>query len=82
MKKLWLLERTYDDIFSYDENYGFVICANTEKQARKIASLESGDENDSKTITSPWLRPEKSSCRQLIAENEKIGLILRDFNAG
>jgi hypothetical protein len=83
--KLWLLHGTgkdhkevgwheYAPIGDYDTNFGFVIAAETEEQARNIAAQEAGRE-----LADAWLNPERSVCQELIAPEEPQ-IILRDFH--
>lgn len=79
--KLWILERKldlpHDDNpwrFPYDKNHGFVIRAETEDSARKIANSRSADEGD------VWANDKYSTCIELISSGEE-GIILIDFNA-
>lgn len=59
----------------YNKAFGFVVRANTEKEARKLASKECGEEK-----TEAWLNPEYSTCVELLQEGESM-IILRDFAA-
>ena len=73
--KLWLLKRPEDDC-SWDEYDGFVIRAQNEVQARRIASENPGDEG-----ASVWLSSVLSTCEEL--KNQGIpGIVLSDFMAG
>lgn len=78
--KLWLLipingnEKPW--IPWYDKAFGFVVRADTEFAARKIASEFSGDEG--KTA---WLSESLSQCAELHSEGQE-GLIIREFAAG
>ena len=70
----------------YDKAFGFVIVANNEIEARKIANESGGDETGDRrclvyrTGGNPWLDPKQSKCIELKAENYKEGeMILRDF---
>ena len=73
MKHLWLLLR---DVGGYDEAGGFVVRAETEGEARKLAARMRGDEGED-----AWLNPYSSSCVRLRGIGP-TGVILRDFNAG
>ena len=89
--KLWLLRPveclSEDDPWEswYDKAFGFVVRAKTEKEARKFAHKEAGDENrgeflgkkTSKT-KSPWLNAKYSTCIVLYTYGEE-GIIIRDF---
>jgi len=60
----------------YDKSFGFVICAETEESARKIADKNAGDENlDDKH---PWLKTSWSTCKELLP-NDKEKLIMKDY---
>ena len=59
----------------YDCAHGFIIQAETEGQARLIASDNHGDEG-----SDAWLSPKWSYCVELIVEG-KSGVIMRDFHA-
>ena len=78
--KLWLLQRL-DARFGYDETQGFVVVAETEDEARKIAQKNGGDET---AWDSPfWTDSEMTTCRELRAEHfPEAKIILRDFSAG
>lgn len=71
----------------YDRAFGFVIRAESEEAARKIAHEHAGDENRGEFLrakiantTSPWLDPKYSSCEELNADGEPE-MVLRDFHA-
>ena len=85
--KLWLLQpvENLPDKYNpfepwYDKASGFVIRAETEKKARKIANKNGGDELGLDRKDKPWLDPKLTSCRELIPEG-KEQLILKDFRA-
>tara|TARA_Y100000034_G_C6687497_1_gene302561 strand:- start:118 stop:384 length:267 start_codon:yes stop_codon:yes gene_type:complete len=83
-KKLWLLEprNRRAELWDpwYDKAFGFVVCAETEEKARMIAQLNGGTEVGFEARKDPaWTDPTQSTCRELTAESEEIGLILRDF---
>lgn len=64
----------------YDKVFAFVVRAETEEEARKIAQDAGGDETDDKTgspIKYPWLDADLSECDELTAEGNK-GVIIRD----
>jgi len=78
--KLWLLKYINglpidDDPWEpwYDKNFGFVIRAETEHSARKIASGEHGAE-DAKA----WTEDKYSTCEELTPNGEE-GSIICDF---
>ena len=69
----------------YDKNFGFIIRAENEKEAREIGNENAGDENrveflNSKTANTktPWLDDKYSTCSEISNNGEK-GLIMRDF---
>jgi len=90
--KLWILrpqenlpenENPWDPW--YDKVFGFVIRAETEVDARKLAHKEAGDENRGEFLnskiantTTPWLDEKYSTCVELTAEGES-DVIIRDF---
>lgn len=65
----------------YDKNHGFVIRAESENDARKIAHNEAGDENNSKFSKEPWLDSKYSSCDVLLEDGE-AGLIMEEYLPG
>lgn len=78
--KLWHLyaaKNSKDDLWGYDCAYGFVVAAETEDEAREIAASKAGCEG-----ANTWRQPWNTVCEELRAENEKPGVILRDFVAG
>lgn len=77
--KLWLLERTLGSMLqcsNVDVANAFVIRAESEAKARKIASKYFGDEG-----ANAWLDPEQSACTMLDTSGN-AGVILRDYTAG
>jgi hypothetical protein len=80
--KLWLL-KPRDNLPENDNPWepwdkkalGFVVRAETEAQARRLAHLHAGAENHS-AIT-PWLEPDYSSCTELAAAGEP-GIVMCD----
>lgn len=90
VRRLWLL-RPVDGLPKdnpwepwYDKAFGFVVCAETEEEARKLANSEGGDETGPvkysvyRTGGDAWLDPKLSSCVELTADREK-GIVMRDF---
>lgn len=85
--KLWILRpvESLSDSESpwepwYDKAFGFVVLAADEKEARRLADKEAGDENrdnDCNTIH-PWLESKYSTCIELLVEGEPR-VIIRDF---
>lgn len=79
--KLWLLKpytnsSVFDDLWTWDCAFGFVVRAGTPKKARLLASKRHGDEE-----SGPWLNPKLVKCSQL-KPSGKESVILMDFNAG
>lgn len=62
----------------WDCNHGFVIRADSEQQARRMAAGVPGDEN--RLSPSPWLMPEHSTAEVLTADGD-IGMVMRDFHS-
>lgn len=75
MKRLYILE-SIKGWGMYDSAHAFIIRATDAKSARRMASMEAGDEGHN-----VWLNPKKTSCKILTASG-KTKVILRDFNAG
>lgn len=63
----------------YDKAFGFVIRAESEEKARKIADENAGDENGSGEMH-PWMNKKLSTCTELKNEG-KQELVLRDYSA-
>jgi hypothetical protein len=83
--KLWLLRPVPEDSLWkpwYDKSFGFVVRAETESHARKIAEENAGDENrqlgDANTERCAWLNATHSTCVELTPDGEP-GLIIVDF---
>lgn len=80
--KLWLL-RARDDLdpelspwnSPYNKNFGFVIRAFTEEDARTIANGNAYDENAN---GQPWLDADYSTCDELLADG-LAGAVISDF---
>jgi len=63
----------------YDKAFSMVIRAETEEQARGIAHIQAGDENNElDSVPAPWKDPAYSTCVELTAEGE-AGLIMREY---
>lgn len=60
----------------YDMNYGFVVRAETESQARDLAAKKAGDETPI-----AWLGAEFSTCIELLPDGQPE-IVLYDFHAG
>lgn len=71
----------------YDKCFGFVIRAETESQARLMASVQSGDEDglmskEEKKKDSVWLAPHLTVCHEIAYNvSGKEDTIIRDFHA-
>ncbi len=91
--KLWIL-RPVEDLPEgddpwhpwYDKCFGFVIRAETEEDARRIAHQHAGEENRGTFLEckitdtkEPWLDSKYSTCKELSAEGEE-GLIIEDVH--
>ena len=90
--KLWILEPV-DNLPAddnpwnpwFDKSFGFVVRANTENEARKLAHDNAGDENrgeflgkrKANTVT-PWLDPRYSTCIELTGDG-KCRVLMQDF---
>lgn len=68
----------------YDKVHGFIIRAESEEEARKIANQNGGDETGPikytvyRTGGDPWLDANFSDCVELTNEGDK-GVIIRDY---
>lgn len=80
MMRLWLL-RPVGNWYStppaawnpwYDKTFGFVVRAETEQQARAIASKESSDEG-----CNAWLDVWQSDCIELTTDGDE-GVVIQD----
>jgi hypothetical protein len=87
--KLWLLEpvenlNKNDNPWArwHDKAFGFVVRAETEVNARKIAASEAGDENNwvRKRKINPWIHVEYSTCIELLPDGPEE-MILCDFHS-
>lgn len=84
--KLWLLEAREDlpkDSTNpwhpwYDKTFGFVIRAETEYQARLIATLKGDDELQGNKDA--WLDSAYSTCVELLPDGE-LGVVLKNHHA-
>lgn len=74
--KLWLLERADTEVVGWDETRGVVVAAETEPDARELASKERGDEG-----SDAWLDPTRTTCGELIPGSVPR-VVLVDFKAG
>lgn len=68
----------------YDKAFGFVVRAETEKEARAIAQANGGDETRGdvgyERSVPVWTDPIHSTCVELTADGEE-GLVIMDFAA-
>ena len=72
--KLWLLKPVKDWDPWYDKAFGFVVSAESEEAARRIASVNHGDET-----SEAWINPRETSCVELKAEDFPNEVIIRNF---
>lgn len=87
--KLWLL-RPVNDLPEgdnpwepwYDKAFGFVVRAETEEDARKVADENSGDEKRGEFLrekiantTAPWIDAKYSTCIELTADGPQEMII-------
>ena len=71
--KLWILRPVEDWEPWYDKAFGFIVCAETKKEARKLASSDAG--NEGKEV---WFDSKLTSCKELKPIKKKR-IILKDF---
>lgn len=76
---LWILQVADPDFKGVDKNYGFVIRAASEFQARHIAQNAIADE--AYNAVDFWINPDHSTCVPL-DNGGAVGIILTDFHAG
>ena len=69
----------------YDKIFGFIVRAETEAEARKIANENAGYENIGESLSNktantkePWLDEKYSTCIELTGSGE-AGMIMEDF---
>lgn len=69
----------------YDKSFGFVVIAEDEASARRIAHENSGDENrgcflgkETAKTKAPWMDGKYSTCAELVADGEPR-LVMQDF---
>lgn len=80
--KLWILEPIYSEYHhEYDCALGFIIRAESEKEAKQYAQNQHGDESIN---TKYWIDYNLSSCKELTPDGNPgvIIVIMRDFNNG
>ena len=75
--KIFILGYVGFEMFTYDSNQGFVIIAEDEQEARKMAQNNICDEE--RFSRDFWLNNEFSTCKEL---EFKKGIVLTDFHAG
>ncbi len=83
VRRLWLIRPLGGGAWEpwYDKTFGFVVRADSEEEARKLANAEGGDETSrGERDGDPWLDPKQSICAELTADGEKC-VIIRDFAA-
>lgn len=79
--KLFLLKRVHPPRAYSDLSAAFVIAAETNSEARKLAKAKAGTYQDSDV----WLMPEHTTCRMLAADAAvwvRAGVIVEDFHGG
>lgn len=71
----------------YDKSFGFVVRAESEDDARKLAHSKAGDENRGEFMgqsiartKTPWLDPKYSTCVELSADGA-AEVVMQDFHA-
>lgn len=70
--KLWILRPVKDWVPWYDKNFGFIVRAETEYDARNLANRAFSDEGD------VWDEPEFTTCTELSTEGDQE-IIMTDF---
>jgi hypothetical protein len=83
--KLWILRPVEGLAYNidnpwepwYDKAFGFVVRADTEEEARKLAESDSGDESYGGT---PWLDAALSTCAELLPEGDAC-VVMKDFHS-
>jgi len=91
MMKIWILrpiltsgvqDTPWEGV--YDMNFGFIIRAETEEQARIAAQSNASDEAysfSSREVINCWMNPIQSTCIELSYDGP-MEIIMRDFHAG
>ena len=74
--KLYILKEKEVPLSTCDICSGFIICAQSQKKARKLASWNAGDEG-----AEFWLNANHSSCKEL-KPSKTAEIIMRDFCNG
>jgi len=62
--------------WTWDCAYGFVVRAESEESARKLAAIEAGDEE-----RDAWTNPALSTC-EVLDPNGEADVVMRDFCTG
>lgn len=84
---LFILRPTTRFARGYDMAQGFVVRAENESTARRLAAEAGGDEQPTDEDSyyplpnTGWLNPACASCELLLPDGE-TDVIIRDFNAG
>lgn len=76
---IWLVQLKDTANISYDSYIGFVIRADSERQARELAQAKVADEG--RVIYNIWMNPQFSDCYVLPHDGD-AGIILSSFHAG
>jgi len=79
--KIWILRPQWDtDLWApwYDKAFGFIVRAETEEDARKLANEKTGDENWEGIDA--WNNTKYTTCEPLLDAGEPE-VILRDYAA-
>ena len=76
LPSIWLLKRLDKSAIDYNEYLGFTIVAETEAEARNLASRYASEDRNT------WLSPTLSSCTPLGIANGPTPRILSSFLAG
>lgn len=77
---LWLLQPTANSNAWqpwYDKSFGFIVRAENEIEARRLANSESGDESENINV---WLNEHHSSCT-ILTDTGPSEIVMRDFRA-
>jgi hypothetical protein len=77
--QLAALQQNSDRSFDLDKARGFVVIADSEQQARRLASEQHGDES-----ADFWLRPSFARCDVIgtAARGQNAAVVMRDFAVG
>lgn len=78
MARIWHLERTGVDV-GYDETAAVVVVADTEDEARSLASDRAGVEG-----AAVWKAPTLCRCQSIGSANRSVtpGVVCQDYRAG